>query len=102
MLASRCRAALLSLLLASLGAPATASEPAVREWAGLIEVDGRAAFWRLRAEQADGQPRLAYAMPSSGINAGDEWRPLAGASVSADGVAYAFNHYRRTGGPRDE
>lgn len=22
--------------------------------------------------------------------------------VSADGVAYAFNHYRRTGGPRDE
>lgn len=90
MLASRRRAALLSLLLASLGAPATASEPAAREWAGLIEVDGRASFWRLRAEQADGQPRLAYAMPGGGINAGGEWRPLPDASVSADGIGFTL------------
>ena len=52
MLCLRRRAAplslLLSLLLAPLCAPAAAGGPGTREWAGLVEVEGRPTFWRLR------------------------------------------------------
>ena len=94
MLCLRRRAAplslLLSLLLAPLCAPAAAGGPGTREWAGLVEVEGRPTFWRLRAEQADNGPRLSYSMPGGGINAGGEWRPLAGASVGDDGIGFTL------------
>ncbi|KQW43378.1 MULTISPECIES: S9 family peptidase [unclassified Roseateles] len=87
----RSRAALLSLLLAPLiGANAAASEPINGEWAGLIEMDGRAAFWRLRAEQADGKAQLAYAMPGGGVNAGGEWQPLPGATLADGRIGFAL------------
>lgn len=86
----RRRAALLSLLLAPLCAPAAASEPVAREWAGLVEMDGRASFWRLRAERVDGQPRLSYSIPGGGMDASGEWRPLPDAAVRDDGVAFSL------------
>jgi uncharacterized protein len=88
---SRFRAALLTLLLAPLiCAHAAASEPADREWAGLIEMDGRAAFWRLRTERVDNQPRLAYAMPGGGVMAGGEWQPLPGATINDGRIGFTL------------
>ncbi len=84
----RFRASLLSLLLAPLCVHAAASEPG--EWAGLIEVESRAAFWRLRAEFVDHQPRLAYAMPGGGVNAGGDWQPLQGATMGDGRVGFTL------------
>ncbi|WP_457352979.1 alpha/beta hydrolase family protein [Roseateles sp. P5_D6] len=85
---ARFGAALLSLLLAPLaGAHA---EPTGGEWAGLIEVAGRPSFWRLRTELVDNQPRLAYAMPGGGVNAGGDWQPLPGATMGDGRIGFTL------------
>lgn len=85
MFSSRFRAALLPLLFVPLCAHA-----APDEWAGLIEVGGKSAFWRLRSEQVGGQARLAFSMPGGGVNATAEWQPLSGATLAADRIAFTL------------
>lgn len=85
MLSSRLRAALLPLLIVPFCAQA-----APDEWAGLIEVGGKAGFWRLRTEQVDGQARVAFSMPGGGVNAGGEWQPLPGATLDAKHIAFTL------------
>ena len=92
MTSTRPRAALFSLLLALClpCANTAAGEPPAAEWAGLIEVGGRASFWRLRAEVVDSQPRLAYGMPGGGMKADGQWLPLPGATVSDGRVGFVL------------